>query len=133
MKTELGERVAELVELGWDPQAVTESSAALHTRGPFNWWLFLLVLVVFPVVGGVLYLVFWMATSRVTLFLRQEGDAVHVAGDAWLLDLQMARKEAVVQEQREIKERGFWPVMWPKLVAFLGLLLVWVLILRCAF
>ncbi len=133
MHAALAKRVDELVECGWEPHTTTETSAALVGRRPFNWWLFLLVLVFFPLFGGILYLIFWLSTSRATVFLHAEGDEVVAAGDLWLVGLQEARREALIKEQRHIKERGFLAVMWPQLLAFLVFLGLWVAILRWYF
>ena len=133
MHAALAKRVDELVECGWEPHTTTETSAALVGRRPFNWWLFLLVVIFFPLFGGILYLIFWLATSRATVFLHQEGDEVVAAGDLWLVRQQEAHREAFVQEQRQIKERGFWAIMWPKLLVFLAFLFLWVVFLRWYF
>ena len=68
-------------------------------------------MIFFPLFGGVLYLIFWLATSRATVFLHQEGETVHEAGDLWLVRLQEERREAFIEEQRQIKKRGFLAVM----------------------
>jgi hypothetical protein len=133
MQTALATRIDQLVELGWEPVTTTETSASLAGRRPFSWWLFLFVIVFFPVFGGILYLIFWLATSRMTVFLHQEGDRVQEAGDLWLVRTQEARREAFIAQQREIKERGFLSVMWPQLVTFLGLLFLWVWFLKRVF
>ena len=52
MHAAVARRVDELVECGWEPQTTTETSAALVGRRPFSWWLFLLVVVFFPLFGG---------------------------------------------------------------------------------
>ena len=133
MHAVLARRVDELIECGWEPQTTTETSAALVGRRPFNWWLFLMVLIFFPLFGGILYLIFWLSTSRATVFLHAEGDEVVAAGDLWLVRFQEASREAYVAEQRRIKERGFLAVMWPKLLSFLVLLVLWVWFLRWYF
>jgi hypothetical protein len=133
MQAALAKRIDELVECGWEPITTTETSASLQGRRPFSWWLFLLVVVFFPLFGGILYLIFWLATSRATVFLHQDGDEVHAAGDLWLVRMQEARREVLIEEQRQIKERGFLAVMWPQLLAFLGLLFLWVWFLRWYF
>src|SRR5262245_2695183 len=133
MQTALAKRMDELVECGWEPVTTTETSASLAGRRPFNWWLFLFVVIFFPFFGGVLYLIFWLATSRATVFLHQEAEQVHEAGDLWLVRLQEARRDAYVEELRQIKERGFLAVMWPQLLAFLVLLAMWVWFLRWYF
>ena len=133
MHTALAQRVDQLVECGWEPQTTTETTASLIGRRPFSWWLFLLVIVFFPLFGGILYLIFWLATSRATVFLHQEGDEVVAAGDLWLVQIQEARREAHINEQRQIKERGFLAVMWPQLLSFLVFLMLWVAFLRWYF
>ena len=133
MHAKLAKRVDELDECGWEPRTTTETTASLVGRRPFSWWLFLLVVVFFPLFGGVLYLIFWLATSRATVFLHQEGEEVVAAGDLWLVRLQEARREAYVAEQRQIKERGFLAVMWPQLLTFLVLLVLWVVVVRSVF
>ena len=133
MHATLAKRVEELVEVGWEPHAITETTASLTGRRPFNWWLFVFVVVFFPLFGGILYLIFWLATSRATVFLHQEGDELVAAGDLWLVRHQEARRDAFVEEQRRVKERGFLAVMWPKLLVFLALLILWVIFLRWYF
>jgi hypothetical protein len=133
MHAALARRVDELVECGWEPKTTTETSAALIGRRPFNWWLFLMVLIFFPLFGGILYLIFWLSTSQATVFLHAEGDEVVAAGDLWLVQFQETSREAYVKEQKQIKERGFLAVMWPKLVTFLVLLVLWVWFLRWYF
>jgi len=133
MQATLAQRIDELVEMGWEPQTMTETTASLVGRRPFSWWLFLLVIVFFPLFGGILYLIFWSATSRATVFLHEEGDQVLAAGDLWLVQLQESQREAHIQQQRQIKERGFLAVMWPQLVAFLVFMALWVFVLRWYF
>ncbi len=133
MDQALSKRVHQLVDFGWEPQTTTETTASLVGRRPFSWWLFLIVVFLFPLVGGVLYLIFWAATSRATVFLHVEGEEVATAGDAWLIRLQEAQSDAVREKERQIKERGFLAVMWPQLLASLGLIFVWVLFLRWYF
>jgi hypothetical protein len=130
VQTALANRIDELVELGWEPHTTTETSASLVGRRPFSWWMFLFVVIFFPFFGGVLYLIFWLATSRATVFLHQDSDTVHSAGDLWLVRQQEAQREAFIAERKQIKERGFLAVMWPKLLAFLPLLLLWVWLLH---
>jgi hypothetical protein len=130
MNAALAKRVDELVECGWEPHTTTETSAALAGRRPFSWWLFLLVVVFFPLFGGILYLIFWLTTSRATVFLHAEADEVVASGDLWLVRLQETRREAHIAQQRQVKERGFLAVMWPQLLAFLVFLGLWVVLLR---
>jgi hypothetical protein len=133
MNTELAQRIHQLVDYGWEPQTTTESTASLAGRRPFSWWLFLIVIFLFPLIGGVLYLVFWLATSRATVFLHQEGDTVGTAGDAWLIKLQEAESTATVERHRQIKESGFLAVMWPQLIASLAMIVLWVVFMQWYF
>jgi hypothetical protein len=133
MQAAVAKRIDELVEIGWEPITTTETSASLIARRPFSWWLFLFVVIFFPFFGGILYLIFWLATSRTTVFLHQDGEVVHEAGDLWLVRQQEARRAALIEERRQIKERGFLAVMWPQLVVFLLLMFLWVRLLRWYF
>jgi hypothetical protein len=130
MEAVLSERVDALVANGWEPVTTTETSASLAGRRPFAWWLFLIVIFVFPLFGGLLYLVFWLATSKATVFLHVEDGEVVVAGDQWLIQLQEAQREAFVDRQQQIKERGFLSVMWPQLLVSLGLLGLWIYLIK---
>lgn len=130
MDARLGQRVAELVANGWEPATTTETTASLIGRRPFAWWLFLIVIFLFPFFGGLLYLVFWLATSKATVFLHVEDGELRVAGDEWLIRLQEAEREAYVERQRKIKEKGFLRVMWPQLVASLLLIGLWVYLIK---
>ena len=133
MQGAIAKRIDDLVAFGWEPITTTETSASLAGRRPFSWWLFLFVIVFFPFFGGILYLIFWLATSRATVFLHQDGDAVHAAGDLWLVQMQETQRETFLAERKQIQERGFLAVMWPKLLAFLVLLGVWVAFLQWYF
>ena len=126
----LTQRVAELVASGWEPATATETTASLTGRRPFAWWLFLIVIFLFPLFGGILYLIFWLATSKATVFLYVEGEDIAVAGDKWLIELQQAQKEAYVEKQRQIKEKGFLRVMWPQLIVSLALIAAWIYLLK---
>jgi len=59
-----------------------------------------------------------------------ENGEVIVAGDEWLIRLQEAQREAYVEKQRQIKEKGFLKVMWPQLVVSLLLIAVWIYLLK---
>jgi hypothetical protein len=130
MEAVLSRRVDELVANGWEPVTTTETTASLAGRRPFAWWLFLIVIFLFPLFGGLLYLIFWLATSKATVFLHVEGGKVIAAGDEWLIRLQEVQREAYVEKQRDIKEKGFLRVMWPQLVVSLFLLGLWIYLLK---
>lgn len=130
MEAVLSQRVDELVANGWEPVTTTETTASLAGRRPFAWWLFLIVIFLFPLFGGLLYLIFWLATSKATVFLHVEDGKVVAAGDEWLIRLQEVEREAYVEKQRDIKEKGFLRVMWPQLVVSLLLLGLWIYLLK---
>ena len=130
MEALLSQRVAELVSNGWEPVTTTETTASLEGRRPFAWWLFLIVIFLFPLFGGLLYLVFWLATSMATVFLHVEQGTIAVAGDEWLIKHQEAQREAYGEKQRQIKEKGFLRAMWPQLLVSLVLLGAWIYILK---
>lgn len=130
MNAALAKRIDNLVDLGWEPHTMTETTASLIGRRPFSWWLFLFVIIFFPVFGGVLYLLFWLATSRVTIFLHESEGEIVAAGDMWMVQQQEARREAVIATRRQIQEKGFFAAMWPHLLSFLVLLGLWIVIVR---
>jgi hypothetical protein len=133
MHQALTQKVDSMIEMGWVPRTMTETTASLVGRRPISWWLFLFAIVFFPLFGGVLYLVFWLTTSRTTVFLHQEGDDVIATGDLWLVSAQEQNREAYIRQQQQIKERGFLTVMWPHLLAFLVFLAIWVVVLQWYF
>lgn len=133
MKEQVSIKVSELVDMGWRPCALTETTASLTNRGPLNWWLFVIILLLLPIVGGLLYLAFWLATSKVTIFVFEKDGEVRTSGDAWMVDLQMARREAFIREQHQIKELGFWKIMWPKVLLMAVMFGLWVLLLMWIF
>lgn len=130
MEAVLSQRVEELVTFGWEPMTTTETTASLVGRRPFAWWLFLLVIFLFPLLGGLLYLIFWFATAKATVFLHVENGEVVVSGDQWLIARQEADREAYIEKQRQIKEKGFLRVMWPQLLVSLLLIAVWIYLLK---
>ena len=91
------------------------------------------MLFLFPLFGGLLYLIFWLSTSKATVFLHVENDEVLVAGDEWLIKLQEAERGAYVERQRQIKEQGFLKVMWPQLLVSLALIALWIYLLKTYF
>ena len=133
MREEVSTRVSELVAMGWEPRTSTETSASLSSRGPFAWWLFIFVVLLFPLIGGLLYLAYWLATSRVTVFVFQKDGEVKMSGGTWMVDIQLAQREVTIEEHRQIKERGFWNVMWPKMLVMLVFIVLWILILSWIF
>lgn len=130
MQAILSQRVSELVTYGWEPVTTTETTASLSGRRPFAWWVFLIVLFLFPLFGGLLYLIFWLATSKATVFLHAEGNELKVAGDTWLIKLQEAQRDTYVERQQQIKEQGFLRVMWPQLLVSLIFIGLWVYLLK---
>ena len=130
MQAILSQRVSELVTYGWEPVTTTETTASLSGRRPFAWWVFLIVLFLFPLFGGLLYLIFWLATSKATVFLHAEGNELKVAGDTWLIKLQEAQRDTYVERQQQIKEQGFLSVMWPQLLVSLIFIGLWVYLLK---
>ena len=133
MESQLSARVAELVDFGWEPITTTETSASLVGRRPFAWWLFVLVLFLFPFFGGLLYLIFWLATSKATVFLHVESGELLSAGDKWLISAQESQRDQYLEQQRKVKEQGFLRVMWPQLLVSLVLIGLWIYLIRTFF
>ena len=92
-------------------------------------WLFALFLVLFLGFGALLYVTFWVLTSKSHVFLRVLDGDIQVSGDAWLVELQEREREHVIERARQIKEHGFWVVMWPSLIGGVSVLVVWFLII----
>lgn len=84
----------------------------------------------FPIFGGLPYLIYWLSRSKATVFLQVENGKVVVAGVEWLIKLQEAQSEAYAERQRQIKEQGFLKVMWPELVASLALMGLWIYLMK---
>ena len=129
MSVILSSRIAELVDFGWELRSQSDTTAALETRRPINWWLFALFLVLFLGFGALLYVTFWVLTSKSHVFLRVLDGDIQVSGDAWLIELQERESEHVIERARQIKEHGFWAVMWPSLIGVVGVLAVWFLVI----
>jgi len=125
MTDPLATRVGELVDLGWSLKSQTETTAGFETRKPINWWLFALLIILFFGLGALLYLIFWLLTSRASLFLSVKEGAIVASGDVWLVEEQERERETMIARVREIKQKGFWRVMWPAVVAVIAIVAVW--------
>ena len=121
----LAARVGELIDMGWSLQSQTENSAALETRGPINWLLFALSILLLFGLGALIYLAYWLATSKVRLFLAVKDGQIAESGDTWLLRRQEQNRELAIQKAQEVKERGFLKVMWPSIIALFVVVALW--------
>lgn len=74
MRPALAKEVHALANLGWSAKTHSATSAELETREPFNWWLAYAGSLMLLGVGGLIYAVSWMISSRVRLFLHEEDD-----------------------------------------------------------
>ncbi len=117
MDSQLSTRVGELVDMGWRIKSQTENSVALETRQPFNFLVFAFLLFFFFGIPAIIYWMFWYLTSGVDVFVVHRDNQVVVSGDTWYVDRQEEAREDAIEKQRKIKEQGFWPVMWPSIVA----------------
>ncbi len=129
MNPALAAEVETLVNLGWSVRTQTDTSASLEMRKPFNWWFFLLSLLLFVGIGAAIYVLYWLITSEADLFVRQDGGAVVISGDTELLSRQREEMQQTSEFQRDLRERGFWSATWPSLAAALVTILVWFLII----
>ncbi|HEX5940100.1 MAG TPA: hypothetical protein VFZ12_07040 [Dehalococcoidia bacterium] len=125
MNAQLATEVATLSDLGWTLHTSTETTASLETRGPFNWWIFLFCLILFPLIGAMIYVIFWLVTSHLEVFLHTEGNSVMASGDTWYVQRQKVNVEAARQFQRRVKEEGFWKAAGPSLFAALITIVIW--------
>ena len=119
----LAARVRELIDMGWNVKSQSENTAVLETRGPFNWLLFILLLLFFLV--ALIYLTYWLIASRVTVFLSVENGKLVESGDLAFIARQEKEREKAIAKARQIKERGFWRVMWPAILAWVGMIALW--------
>ena len=121
------------MNLGWQVRSQTDTTAALEDRSPFGWLRFALSLVFLWGLGGALYVLFWLLTSREHVFLRLENDGVVASGDTWLVQKQIEDQEAGRLVTIDIKRRGFLQVMWPSLLATLVFVGLWFVLLSLIF
>lgn len=125
MNPALATEVDLLSSMGWKVTSQTESTAALETRGPFSWWIFLFCLLLFPIIGATLYILWWMIFDNHNVFLRAQVDQVTTSGDVWLIERQKANIVAMQAFQREVKTKGFFAAALPSLIALLVAILIW--------
>jgi hypothetical protein len=128
----LSAEVGRLAHFGWRVRSQTESTAALETQSPFNWLFFALAILLFFGLGGLLYIVYWLVVSREHLFLHIENGQVVSNGDTWLVEQQRVNEVEAHRVAVAIKQRGFWSVMWPSIVATLVMLVLWIVVIRIA-
>ena len=129
MNQALAAEVHTLVDMGWTLRSGTDTTAALQTRGPFNWFLFALSMLFFLGVGGLIYLTFWLTTDRADVFLRVADDRVRIAGDDLLVERQKAEEERTRRLVLDVKERGFWLAAWPSVLAAVVNIGLWFLLI----
>lgn len=128
MHQALAAEVHTLVDMGWTLKSGTDTTAALQTRGPFNWFLFALCILFFLGVGGLIYLTFWLTMDRADVFIRVADDRVKIAGDDLLVERHKADRDRSRRLARDVKERGFWLAAWPSVLAALVNIGLWFLI-----
>lgn len=128
MHQALAAEVHTLVDMGWKLRSGTSTTAALQTRGPFNWFLFALSILFFLGVGGLIYLTFWLTMDRADVFLRVADDRVRITGDDLLVERQKAEGDRTRRLARDVKERGFWLAAWPAVLAALVNIGLWFLL-----
>lgn len=119
----LAARVRELVDMGWDVKSQSETTAVLETRNPFNWLLFALLLLFFFL--AVIYLAYWFMVSRATVFLSVENGKVVESGNVVFIARQEKDRTRTIAKAQQIKERGFWRVMWPSVLAWVAMMAMW--------
>jgi hypothetical protein len=123
MTSVLAARVRELVDMGWSLKSQTETTAVLEARKPFNWLLFALLLFFFFV--ALIYLMYWFMVSRATVFLTVEDGKLVASGDLSYIEQQEKTRAKSIAKAQEIRERGFWRVMWPSILAWVGMMALW--------
>jgi hypothetical protein len=130
MNAALAMETSRLVDWGWDVKSQTDTTAFLETRGPFNWLFFAILILLFPFIGGLLYIAFWLIVSRVDVFLTvNDGGTVAASGDTWFVERQAAHAEASKRLAADIKQQGFWKVMGPSIISVIIGLVLWFLLI----
>ena len=123
MVSVLAVRVRELVDMGWNVKSQSETTAVLETRNPFNWLLFALLLFFFFV--ALIYLAYYFMVSRATVFLSVENGKLVESGNVAFIARQEKDREKAIAKANQIKERGFWRVMWPSVLAWVAMMALW--------
>lgn len=77
------------------------------------------------------YYIAHQAVARGVQYFAKQGACL--AEVVWMVNLQTARREAFIHAQRQIKEQGFWRVMWPKMLLMAVMFGLWVLLLMWIF
>jgi hypothetical protein len=119
----LAARVRELVDMGWNVRSQTETTAVLEARKPFNWLLFALLL--FFLFVALIYLAYWFMVSRASVFLSVENGKLVESGDLAYIEQQEKAREKAIAKAQEVRERGFWRVMWPSILAWVAMIALW--------
>lgn len=130
MNTTLATEIARLTNMGWRVVSQTDTSASLEDRGPFNWLLFALSILIFFGIGGLLYVAYWLIASRAHIFIYMDGEQLMSSGDTWLVAQQELDEALSRQRTEAIKQKGFWKVMWPSIVAMLLAMVGWIILIR---
>lgn len=125
MSDALAKRIGELTEMGWTLKSHTDTSASLDTRRPFNWWLFLLFVILLFGFGALLYLMFYLLMPKSQVFLVDKNGTVSATGDLWYIEKQEQHREMWVKKQKDIQEKGFLKVMWPSIIAVILMIAMW--------
>jgi len=123
---ELAASTGELINMGWGLKSQTETTALLETRRPINWWAFLIFLILFFVVGALVYLIVWSLTARALVFLAVENGGITQYGDVWLVEQQKRERDRAIEKAQEIKKHGFWRVMWPSVILWIVITALWI-------
>jgi beta-lactamase regulating signal transducer with metallopeptidase domain len=125
MSDALTARIAELTDMGWELKSHTESTAALQTRAPFNWWAFLLWMLLLWGFGMLLYTLYYLLKPKSQLFLVDKDGEITTSGDLRYLQKQESQKEMVIRRNQAIKEQGFFKAMWPSILGMIFIFALW--------
>ena len=126
MEAALTNDISELVSYGWELKTQTETTASLETRKPFNVWIFLLMFLFLLGFGALLYILYWLVFSKAYVFLRVQEGKVDYSGDVRLISQHRAMADVQRMKAQQIKEKGFWRVMWPTILALVVVIAIWV-------
>jgi hypothetical protein len=126
MTETLATHVSDLTERGWELKRQSATRVELEARRPFNWSIFGVMAVLFPLLGGLAYAAFWALMPKVRLSLSDEHGAV-VTGNGTPLGATPRRDPELARMiEAELRPpQGFWRRAAPTLLAMALVVGVW--------
>ncbi|MGI9666397.1 MAG: hypothetical protein ACR2N2_04740 [Acidimicrobiia bacterium] len=70
MADTLQNEIAKAVSAGWEVTTQTDTSASLTRKQNFSWGFFVLWFILFFIIGGIIYWIYWMAKKPESMFIE---------------------------------------------------------------